>query len=412
MENMNSIQQLVDSIHEADTDNTLTEKDNYIFELIKEYVGKNGATGKQEQRKLLLDVIGRDHNLVNSTVINKLIHEGIISDDDLWGIGIKQVFIDTLGQNLKSEKYPLPSKALDKVENPSTEVYFWGIPASGKTCAIGALLSVAVKRDLPMLNCYEAGKCQSQAYQEKLTEMFPYDRNGSTKVMPLPSGTSIDNTYEMFFELTDKKNNVLPITFIDMAGELIRCMYKKNKGLSLNKQEEKALQTVTNVLKDNRTDNRKIHIFVLEYGGENRKYENISQTNYLSGAISYLKEIECEDGEKFNVFKDVTDAIYLMVTQVDKSGQKDENLKEHIRHYIESESNYINIADQLKKICEDNHINRDKLAVILFSLGEVCFKDYCMFSPRFTRNALEILLSHIYNYKKWQKKTWYQKLLS
>lgn len=389
--------QLIDDIHDADDDKTLTEKDNYIYDLIEDFVNENSLEKRQRVNDLL-SAIQEDHNLVSSTVIKKLITAGIINEYNLSDIGIDEVFIRTLAENLNREDYPTPNGDLSKVSNTSTEVYFWGIPASGKTCAIGALLTMAFKSDLPQLKDFEEGKCQGKEYMMKLCEMFPYDKNESTEVMPLPSGTPVKYTYEMFFNLTDKKGQVYPITFIDMAGELVRCMYKKNKGEKLLAEEEKALQTVTNVLKDNRTGNQKLHFFVLEYKGENRRFGGVSQTQYLRGAINYLSNIDDGDGKRFNVFKDKTDGIYLLVTQVDKAGKSDKELKDHMKKYMTGPESYNSVANRLKQICENNHINGGKLAIIMFSLGDVCFKDYCLFSPRFTCNAFNILLSHMYSY--------------
>lgn len=401
---------LIDDIHDAEADKNLTEKDSYIFELIKDYVVENRSVNHQRQTELL-SALRDDQNLIGSTVVKRLIAEAIISEYDLPQIGIDPVFIEALGHDLLTKAYPKPDGPLDKIGNLSTEVYFWGIPASGKTCAIGALLSMAFKTDLDRLQQFKEGACQGRQYMSRLTEMFPYDpREGvPANVMPLPSGTPVKYTYEMFFELTDKKRNVYPITFIDMAGELVRCMYKKNKGEQLSTEEEAALQTVTNVLKDNRTANQKLHFFVLEYGGEHRRYEGVSQTRYLLSAIDYLSNIDAGGGQRFNVFESKTDAIYLLVTQVDKAGQDDDCLASHVRSYMNGPQSYNSIANQLQNICQTYHINGGRLAVLLFSLGEVCFKDYCRFNPRFTRNALQTLLSHMYSYSELQKKPWFKK---
>lgn len=401
--------QLIADIHEAEADKTLTEKNEFIYDLIKEYVDENN-TERQQRVDSILSALSDDQNLVSSTVIKKLIDNKIISEYDLRDIGIDEAFIHALAQHQTLQTYPAPNSPLSKVSNLSTEVYFWGIPASGKTCATGALLSMAIKSDLPQLKDFEMGSCQGRDYMESLCEMFPYDSNDITEVMPLPSGTPVRYTYEMFFKLTDKKKKVYPITFIDMAGELVRCMYKKNKGEILNKDEEEALLTVTNVLKDNRTDNQKLHFFVLEYGGENRRYENISQTRYLMGAIEYLSNIKNNNGKIFNVFQDKTDGIYLLITQVDKAGIDDQQLKSHIKKYLKGPDSYNSVANRLKSICEENHINGGRLPIVIFSLGEVCFKDYCRFSPRFTRNALKILLSHMYSYNELLETTWINKI--
>ena len=216
------IGELIAEIHKIDTDNTITEKDEFIVELIKEFVTENDVAS-DNRLNVFMEALKKDNNLVRAMVINGLIDDGVISWGDLLKIGIRQAFIDALEMN-GTRQYSDPNGPLYKIKNLSTEVYFWGIPASGKTCAIGAMLSMAAKSDLPQINVFNnGGDCQGKKYMNELTRMFPYDisdevRDDVSDVMPLPNGTHVENTYEMFFELIDNRNKVLPITFIDMAG--------------------------------------------------------------------------------------------------------------------------------------------------------------------------------------------------
>ena len=54
-----------------------------------------------------------------------------------------------------NEPSDLPgSQPPEKLQNDTTEVYFWGTPSSGKTCALGAIISSATKKGiLEMLPC-------------------------------------------------------------------------------------------------------------------------------------------------------------------------------------------------------------------------------------------------------------------
>ena len=66
-------------------------------------------------------------------------------------------------------------------------------------------------------------------------------------------------------------------------------MYKANAGDKMNEIDEVMLDTLTRVLIDNRSTSRKMHIFVIEYGAEDRLYEKASSKVYLDGALSYIK---------------------------------------------------------------------------------------------------------------------------
>lgn len=127
--------------------------------------------------------------------------------------------------------------------------------------------------------------CQGYGYMNRLANLFK--TNGA--VGTLPEGTAISSTYEMGFILEDEDRKEHPITCIDLAGELVRCMYKQDAGEPLTDEQQNVLKTLTNILIDNRTDNRKIHFFVIEYGAEDREYEGLPQNIYLEAAVAYIQ---------------------------------------------------------------------------------------------------------------------------
>lgn len=110
---------------------------------------------------------------------------------------------------------------LDRIHKQSTEIYFWGIPSSGKSCALGAILSVAASGRIAKSMDPDTSS-QGYGYMTKLIDLF---QNG--EIGTLLEGTPVDSFYEMGFDLVDKENRIHPITCIDMAGELMRCMYKE-----------------------------------------------------------------------------------------------------------------------------------------------------------------------------------------
>lgn len=160
-------------------------------------------------------------------------------------------------------------------------------------------------------------------------------------------------------------------------------MFKQNAGETLRNDEENALDTITKLLHDNRTKNRKIHFFVLEYGAENREYEGLPQSIYLDAALNYIRN--------YNVFETDTDAIYLLMTKVDKTGLKGEELKRELGRYIRE--NYGGFYGALKTICETNEINNGVVDIVPFSVGTVCFQDFCKFDPVAANNVVRKLLN-------------------
>ena len=366
------IDTLIDKIkqilNEAGT--SASYKNDNIANEIKSYIKKRYATKAQ-----FLDKLREDCNLLNASAVKHLIDEHIITIADLSGIGIGKQFIKAMLTGLQTDSYTY-TRSLDRIHKQSTEVYFWGIPSSGKSCALGAILSVAGSGKVAKVMDADTAS-QGYGYMTYLTSHFP--QNG--EVGTLLGGTPIDAFYEMGFDLTDESNRTHPITCIDMAGELMRCMYKSNANMPLSDTDLNMLDTMTKVLIDNRSTNRKIHFFVIEYGGEDRIFDGYHQDVYLNGALSYIKDT--------GIFKKETDAIFIMVTKVDKMKHV---TRDAITQYVKD--NYEGFYNGLNKICEDNEINGKKVEIVAFSLGKVCFQSYCKFDTKPAENVVDIMPKH------------------
>ena len=327
----------------------------------------------------LLGKIQEDPNLLSAGVVKRLINSGTLSMSDLVGIGINRLFIQRMFNGESAQSFSTPEK-LDRIHKQSTEIYFWGIPSSGKSCALGAILSVAASGRIAKSMDPDTGS-QGYGYMTKLINLF---HNG--EVGTLMEGTAVDSFYEMGFDLLDVDGRIHPITCIDMAGELMRCMYKANAGDKMNEIDEVMLDTLTRVLIDNRSTSRKMHIFVIEFGAEDRLYEGLPQRVYLDGALSYIKNT--------GIFKKDTDAIYIMITKADKVKNA---TKETFNQYINDK--YLGFYNGLEQICKDNEINKGRVEKLAFSLGEVCFQNYCKFDSRPAENVVNLILQRSASYR-------------
>lgn len=364
------IDTLVTQINQVPTDKTAVtqeQRDNKTIALIEKFLSE-----KKIRKSDFLSKIKDDHNLVSSGVVKRLINSGTLSVEDLMGIDIDRLFIQKMFNGESAQSFSTPDK-LDKIHKQSTEIYFWGIPSSGKSCALGAILSVAASGRVAHSMDADTGS-QGYGYMTKLINLF---QNG--EIGTLMEGTSVDSFYEMGFDLVDKDGKIHPITCIDMAGELMRCMYKANAGDSMSDTDEVMLDTLTKVLIDNRSTSRKMHIFVIEYGAEDRLYEGLPQRVYLEGAVSYIKNT--------GIFKKDTDAIYIMITKADKVKNA---TRDTFTDYINNK--YLGFYNGLEQICKDNEINKGKVEKIAFSLGEVCFQNYCKFNSHPAENVVSLIL--------------------
>ena len=380
----------------------IIEKGKILAQNIREYVfSDNDSQINTERQQELLSLINEDNNLLDSSTLSALKEGKVVSSVQLESLGIDKRFIRALDENLRRPKLVTENDSegketnrLKEISKTSTEVYFWGIPSSGKTCAIGAILSMMASGESKFVRSfYMDNGCQGYEYMMRLKNIFKTDKT----VTMLPAGTSIKATYEMGFDLDDHHRRRHPITFIDMAGELIRIMFKSDAGKTLTDEEKESLNVVDDILVNNRSENRKLHFFVLEYGGEERQYENLSQDSYLTAAMNYLLTK--------NIFKDATDGIYLLITKVDNTNVSDEDLKKHIKDYIKNKS-YKGFCDALKGLCIDNNINNGELEILPFSLGQVCFKDYCLFDSNYTDDVIEKLVERTWSDSSFRLKWW------
>ncbi len=361
-------------------------KDDLTIDIISEYLKSEKIT-KQE----LLGKLSEDHNFLSSGVIKRLIwEENLISTEDLLSINIDRAFIQRMFRGDPPHTFPTPEKLI-KINKQSTEIYFWGIPSSGKSCALGAILSVAASGRIAKTMDPDT-ESQGYGYMTKLINLFQDGKMGT-----LMEGTSPTSFYEMGFDLIDEDKRH-PITCIDMAGELMRCMYKDKARDELDTIQRGMLDTLHNVLIGNRSRNRKIHIFVIEYGAEERLYEGLPQKVWLDGVVSYIKNTK--------IFEKDTDAIYIMITKTDKI--KDDNKQKIINQYINE--NYLGFYNGLEQICKENEINKGRVEKIAFSLGEVCFQNYCKFNAKPAENVVKIMLQRSASYRN-GKRGWFEGIL-
>lgn len=380
---------LLKAIDAIQTQDFVLNKSQKTYELIE-----TALRNKDIDIDDLLDVIEDDKNVFSAFVIKNLVTKGFLEYEDLEDISIGKNFIRKLTGEIKGKQFNQANRSLN-ISRISTEVFFWGIPSSGKTCALGLILSV-IQNGLVGESVVLDTKCQGYDYMNLLPQCFSLDdENG---VVILPEGTPVTSSYEMGFDIEDSKHKIHPITFIDFAGEMIKCMYKRHAGIPLGIDAERALRDLTNVLggRDqegneigNRTKNRKIHFFVIEYGAENRIYDGLPQKNYLDSVATYINNT--------GILRSNTDAIYVLVTKVDKIKVKDENERNRIlAQYINTK--YRTFYGTLQRICREYRINGGNVPVLPFSLGAVCFQLLCKLNTNYAESIAQIILDRSHGY--------------
>lgn len=351
-----SLENLIKELNKAGTDPTITNPAVFAAEKIKEFL----QPGRLD-RQVFMQGLSEDHNMIKAEAMKILVEEGEIDPLELQQIGIRPEFIDKLEKTRSATGFP-PSRRVETIQRVSTEVYFWGIPTSGKTCAIGMILRAASSGRVAQ-SMREDNSCQGYGYMSRLRELFKVNPG---EVGQLPTGTGVHDFYEIGFDLEDNEGKIHPITIIDLAGELIRIMYKNDADEPLNDQQLETLDTLTSLLVNKRSQNRKIHVFVIEYGGENRLYEGLSQETYLRGALNYL--------DRTQIFNKDTDAIFVMFTMTDRIRAPKSEWINVLEQY--TADHYLDFYKGLQRICKEKEINRGRVTRVPFTLGEVCFRDF------------------------------------
>ena len=313
----------------------------------------------------LINGIRADKNYKSAEDIQRAVSDGTISRDELVQIFGEEWTKEILSYN-RPPDLPIYTSPIE-LQKGRTEVYFWGTPASGKTCTLGAVLSSA----------YTKGKLIKRGgaleYMDGLKNIF-----NPTGISRLPNSTSNACIYDMNVDLKDEKNRRHPITMIDLAGEIFKCIYFSSQGIELDDDRQRILTTTFNYLKDRR--NKKIMFFVVEYDGHDRVWDdntNLNMSDYLDRCLNYLNDLK--------VISNSVNGIYVLVTKSDKIACEYKDQAVEAQKYVEK---YFNgFWETLKEISKSCGVK--DLKVIPFSVGNVVAKQLCEFNGKYAKLVLD-----------------------
>ena len=313
-------------------------------------------------------------DLKNADEIQKAVAGNIITWDEVvmaYGLDRTQAIKDFVERNIQ----PNP-RIPETLTQDSTEVYFWGTPSSGKTCAIGSILCGA-------MNNYnlEPQRCQGMHYMTQLRNVF----DAHLKYCSLPPSTIVNVIQEMVFTITDIKNRLHRATFIDIAGEIFRSIYYDMNEMFLDQEHKDTLAHVMKFLADN--SNPKIHFFVVEYGGEATQWEGLYMRDYLQACSLYIKDNK--------ILKNST-GVYVLVTKCDKMHCPDEMIVENAEQFVKN--NLSSFYNNLQMACDDAGIKDFK--IIPFSIGEVFAGKICCYDDSFIDDVIDVLIAKTPTIKK------------
>ncbi len=318
-------------------------------------------------REAFLQELMADRNSYSATKIQENVGNGMASWDDIAAVfgperaGAIQRF--TLPSDLPSS---VPSATL---QPNSTEVYFWGTPSSGKTCALGSIISSSRRQGI-----YEGLGCTGYDYMTRLSNIF--DSQG---FCTFPDSTAIGSIQEMILNLRDPKGKRHKVTLIDLAGELFRSVYFKLSGRMVSYEAEQTLNTALNYLRDK--NNNKIHFFVVEYGAHDREWEGLKMVDYLEKMVSFLREQR--------IMRTTTVGVYVLVTKCDLIPCTPQERPAAAYHYVQSQLSAF--WNTLQDACRLGGVK--DLKVLSFSIGDVFAQNLCQFDGRDSDKVIDKLLT-------------------
>lgn len=348
--------------------------------------GNHATTAKERianrsQKEIVLDAIRKDDNTYSTIDLQNYVENGTITWDDL-----REVFSDEQTQAIQSwtRTQQLPQCAPpQKLREDSTEIYFWGTKGTGKTCAMGAVLSTA-KRSARMI----ARNCPHRIYMDQLSNLF--GDNNMQIICNLPESTSKDSIAEMNLQLIDSNEKNHNVTFIDLAGEVVTGIYKYQNKLPLLDSEQTTIEQVLSYLQN--PYNNKIHFFILEYGSANKFVKELEsmgccgvrQGDVLTSIAQFLDNTGGLHKSTVGVYGLVTKSDLIDVYIGTSSTERPKLAYEYVQQSLAAFWKAISLA------CKKANVKDVK--TISFSIGDVFAQNLCVFDGSDSMKIVDRLL--------------------
>lgn len=305
-----------------------------------------------EKSKLLKEVKENTRSAIE--IYYDIVRDQKYTFDDLEAIGFSKRAITALKyQSQAPIRLSYSIDDLPAMEQGRTDVFFVGVPASGKTVMLGGLLKYANKKGIIIPDSYNnAGN------------VFQADLIKDLDVGFLPKNTDRGSYNYIATSIQDNENINHPFNIVEVPGE--------NYIRLFNEGSTTQTDYIVKFMKYIKNSNKKILIFVIDsVAHENRN--NLEHLRDLDQSIAYVNIL--------NMFRDhgvleQTDAIYLVANKFDVLLQErymlDGGAHEKLAlDFIQEE--FTNLITNCK-YARDNSRNKFKIKVFPFSIGEVHHK--------------------------------------
>jgi hypothetical protein len=341
-------------------------------------MNKLRVTEVDERNALIDGIIKNIHNTNHKVIIEKYGEDVLravcekveLNYDDVKNI--RAAVLDNSGRK--------PENVSD-IPEENTDVFFWGMPSSGKSCAMASIFNT-IRTEYAMIDP-EKGKIFGRPYRASLSSIF-----NNNDIGYLPKGTAIDDTHYMNFVLKENDSNKrINLSFLEISGEIFKYFKLLTDGNNVSEDEKIRIHPTLNLLNSIlKSKNPKIHFFFIDYQQESDLNGiiggGVTQSAYLEAASSYFTTND-------DIFKNHTLSIHIVITKAD--------LLPGFNRQAEAEKFYKTRFKNFKTVIDEltDKYNMNKPITFPFTIGDVYFNTMCRLNREYPKKIVDKLLEEI-----------------
>lgn len=337
------------------------EKEQLEAELRKEEVKR---ASEKHKTQLLSDIRSKK---VGADKIKNALNSDIISFEDLEGLDLEKKLVNSIRHFCRTDRVTRKTtiENLPPMAEERTDVYFIGVPGSGKSTMLAGLLKSATIKGKLLPDTYNNA---GSIYQNQLIT----DLNKGV----LPNATIAGSYNYVALSLKDDNAKQHPFNIVEIPGE--------NYVDILNNAD------VENILKYIRNDNKKILIFVIDSLAHDNDYSD-SHTQ-LDQNLAYTNILQMF---KNNGVLEQTDAVYLVANKFDaiiENRYSHDNREKGDLAVEFLKTDFLNFIENCKTV-RDNSKNKFKIKILPYSIGHIVYNNIMEeFNSDFSNSLINLLL--------------------
>lgn len=326
------------------------ERGAFYDDIVSRFV----ASGQSISHKELID-----QGIIPSCIKN----DALIAED----IKVDQTRIEHLG---------------DFPDDKRTDVYFWGVPRSGKSAVLSGILSYMNKKGIAEYVPHWNSEDQD------MVRRYYYKLIDSTSEGRFLESTGADTVSFLKLDLEVKKREN-KLTFVELGGEAFRAA--SDSGFKGKKAWGKL--GAGTCLESN---NRKLLFFIIDYSmtiGENNMSSESNQREILEAALDILSsDGDGKNGEKGCTFSKI-DTVAIILNKSDIMNESDEEKKSEIAiKYVGDK--FAAFMSKLEGKCRYFGVNKPvgyRPYIMPFSIGRKLIGNLYEYDPRDSKKVVEFI---------------------